>query len=309
MRVNKSRFSIFYIFYYIKVLIIRIRQVNRAVYDYITSFEIFKQPIILTPNDCFIKVRKEKFDGSYITNDDEDEVIQNINYSINVEETLYDKENYKKTLEESDNVLETSWKRRIMIDHTPRGNIIMYYDPYKLAFCYYSDISSFPYNLLNASAMKYCIQYYCRDLFMDNQETPKDNETKLIKIHFEDKEKIDESTEEGKKKKETMDILKDAPFLKRKQAKDDKKESNETKKTKETKDGVSGSEQPKDDRLPYRNKFVYMGKTTNFQLLNKQPIIHKMNGFSTDLLKPIAEETELQNQVMSWRDYKNKTKA
>ena len=71
------------------------------------------------------------FDGSYITNDDEDEVIQNINYSINVEETLYDKEDYKKTLEESDNVLETSWKRRIMIDHTPRGNIIMYYDPYK----------------------------------------------------------------------------------------------------------------------------------------------------------------------------------
>jgi hypothetical protein len=45
----------------------------------------------LTPNDCFIKARKEKFDGSYITNDDEEEVRQNINYSINVEETLYDK--------------------------------------------------------------------------------------------------------------------------------------------------------------------------------------------------------------------------
>ena len=74
----------------------------------------------------------------------------------NVEKEFYTKETYNNALEQENNILESNWKKRILIENTPRGNVYMYYDAYKLGFSYYSDTSSLSYNLLNAVAMKYC---------------------------------------------------------------------------------------------------------------------------------------------------------
>lgn len=93
-----------------------------------------------------------------------------INSSI--QPIFYDSDSYKDAIALANNELENYWKRRILFENTPRGNIIMHYDAYKLGFTYYSDTSGLPYSLLNAVAMKYVRIYKCRDFFVDTQITP-----------------------------------------------------------------------------------------------------------------------------------------
>jgi hypothetical protein len=47
------------------------------------------------------------------------------------------------------------------------GNVIMYYDFYKMAFCYYCDMDGVNYNVMNACVMKYVMMFHCMDLFVD----------------------------------------------------------------------------------------------------------------------------------------------
>jgi hypothetical protein len=47
------------------------------------------------------------------------------------------------------------------------GNIIMYYDVFRMSFAYYSDTQGVHYNVLNACAMRYVCMFHCMDLFMD----------------------------------------------------------------------------------------------------------------------------------------------
>lgn len=110
----------------------------------------------------YIEKEKKKFLDTYS--------IADANNSI--DPVLYNEEEYKKLVVSEDNNLETYWQSRILFENTPRGNIIMYYDAYKLGFAYYSDISGLPYSLLNAVAMKYVRIYKCRDFFIDTSITP-----------------------------------------------------------------------------------------------------------------------------------------
>jgi hypothetical protein len=105
-------------------------------------------------------------------------------YSENIATGFYEKDGLKQMLIEANNPLELEWKRRILYESTPRGNIMMHYDPYKLGFVYYSDTNIMNVSLLNAAAMKYCITYRCRDLFVDNGVTPENRHSALIPIHF-----------------------------------------------------------------------------------------------------------------------------
>jgi hypothetical protein len=110
----------------------------------------------------YIEKEKKKFLEIYSNED--------ANYSI--DPVFYNEEEYKKTMASEENLLEKYWQSRILFENTPRGNIIMYYDAYKLGFAYYSDISGLPYSLLNAVSMKYVRIYKCRDFFIDTHITP-----------------------------------------------------------------------------------------------------------------------------------------
>jgi hypothetical protein len=107
----------------------------------------------------------KKFLETYSTTETTD-----INSSI--QSVFYDSDSYKNAIAAANNELENYWKRRILFENTPRGNIIMHYDAFKLGFTYYSDTSGLPYSLLNAVAMKYVRIYKCRDFFVDTQITP-----------------------------------------------------------------------------------------------------------------------------------------
>lgn len=209
---------------------------------------------------------------------------------------FYDKKILSDELQDANNEIESSWKRRILFEHTPRGNIVMYYDPYKLGFAYYSDNAGIPYNLLNGVAMKYVRLFRCQDFFFDNYDI--DQVSILIKVHTEE-EKKEESEEKKKQSDEFKNKMKDAPFLKRKKL--DQKKKDKDKKDEET-------DKEKDERPKYRNCFVHMGKMYNFSFLNSLPPIKRNKiSFSSDLLNALDQETDLQKRVLSWKDYKKTT--
>ena len=214
-------------------------------------------------------------------------------WNTNVSLDFYDNKKLKASLREANNELERAWKTKLLFEYTPRGNIVMYYDPYKMGFAYYSDNTSIPYSILNAVAMKYVTTFRCHDFFFDNQDLKK--LSPLIKIHS--TEVKEESKEQKKESDAFKQKMKDAPFLKRR--KQDKKEEPVNKESKETE--IKKEEPPK-----HINCFVHMGKMYNFSFLNVPAKIKNNNAnFSSGFLDALEQETSLQKQVMNYKDYKN----
>lgn len=92
--------------------------------------------------------------------------------NINIDPNLYDYEKRKDIFKEEKNECEEHWKRKLMYEFTPRGNVIVYYNPYKHAFMYYSDENSIPYNIMQYVAKKYAVMFRCRDFFIDPDTFP-----------------------------------------------------------------------------------------------------------------------------------------
>ena len=130
---------------------------------------------IKSPVDMYIENHTSRFLKTYESTD---------TYNENIDNCFYTKDALTEMLVEANNRLELEWKRRLLYECTPRGNLIMYYDPYKLGFVYYSDTNVFSVALLNMVAMKYCLTYRCRDFFVDNGITTDDKHSPLIPIHY-----------------------------------------------------------------------------------------------------------------------------
>ena len=172
----------------------------------------------------------------------------------NVETIFYDKEQYNKLVAEKGNALETAWKQRILYESTPLGNVIMYYDAYKKAFSYYADIS-ISYNILNAVAMKYVMMFRCGDFFIDNSITDKESP-------FTHEHEIDVSVKKDSttKKDNKFDIHK-GPFAKLKKYENKKGLVEGKEKDEETLQGKQ--------KHVVKNKFVYLGKSRDFDFLKR----------------------------------------
>lgn len=222
---------------------------------------------ILDITDKYIETTKKRF----LT-------IESLTPNINIESTFYDKKEYQEVMQISDNVLERAWKTRILFESTPRGNIIMFFNPYKQGFSYYSDSYNLPYNLLNAVAMKYVMTYKCRDFFMDDGIIT----SPLIKIH------ADKESAQIKKKL-------DSNTVKMIQTRSMKQNSNANK-PKEIK---------KTEPEHNVNRFICMGKIVNFQFIQKPNKVSSINGFKSNLLDNLSEETDLQKKVMDYKAFKN----
>ena len=244
----------------------------------------YPAPVIknkLTETDEYIEKETERFllyNGGTCTNKSE-----------NISKDFYNKDLLKDATKDEDNELEKAWRRRILMETTPRGNVYMYYDVYKLGFAYYSDVNSLPYMLLNAVAMKYCRIFKCTDFFIDqNVFTEKNNESPLIQIHHIEKKK---KTSGDDVKKLSRKILQDAPFAKLK-----KNEGN-----------VSTNPNSKADMVENKNivtnKFINLGKIYNMNILNK-PVKKTVAEFNSPFLDNLKEEHDLQQTAMSYKKYK-----
>ena len=80
------------------------------------------------------------------------------------------------------------FKNNFVIEYTPLGNVLLFYNHEKLAFEYYSDLT-IPYRYLETVSRKYVLTYKYRPLYIDMEEELKEYEKKL-----EEKEKIKSET-------------------------------------------------------------------------------------------------------------------
>jgi hypothetical protein len=185
----------------------------------------------------------------------------------NIDPICYSLTEFQESILPENNTLEQEWKRRILVEYTPRGNVIMYYDIFKHAFAYASD-NYIPYNVLNACAMKYVVTFRCIDFFVDSMILPDEiiSPFSLLQNEAEIKKKEDAET----KKKDLGISFTDAPFAKLKNYSSQKEKESESDKPK-SKAG---------DMVKYSNNFRNLGKISNISFLLKPKKNHPITSNS-----------------------------
>jgi hypothetical protein len=241
----------------------------------------------------YVEKHKTKFLKTF-----DSEYANKITMNFNIDTVYYSKKQFQEMLKDVNNPLERQWKTRLLFETTPRGNIIMFYDPYKLGFAYYCD-QSLPYDIINAVAMKYVVVFQCQEFFMDEHIVPQDKPSPLLKLVEEDKP---EKTLDTKNEKEDMEKIKSGPFAKFKNY------NKVSSKVSENKKNANKSE--KLEKQKERNRFINLGKICNFKLLQIPPSKKKTNPvFESQLANDLFENSSVQKQVFSYRDFKQKLKT
>lgn len=239
-------------------LYIYIYYVNFIAFFYRIWYSIFPRPFLEIPKDdtqLYIDEKTEQFLKIYPRTEEERKTCNR-----NIDERCYSLESFQKLIQDETNELEPEWKRRLLFENTPRGNIIMYYDMYKQAFAYVSD-QHMNYSILNACAMKYVQIYRCIDFFLDGNILPDDIISPFVLLQ-EESEKI-EKEKQSEKKKEIGVNFNNAPFAKLKTYRDSEL-------IKDKKVSFKENNIPKMiAKIKPKNIFRYLGKISNLSLLQK----------------------------------------
>ena len=216
-------------------------------------------------------------------------LLRNPRYNENIDSIFLNRDEYKEYMKIPENDLEKKWRTRILIENTPRGNIIMYYDAYKEAFAYYSDQYGIPYRILNIVAMKYVMKFRCVDFFIDELALyGSKNPSLFIDIIN------NEMKEEKEKKAKSMNHLvksnmtQNLPFVQTK--KESKKEPKKL--------------ELQEEKM--KNRFIHAGKIHNFSIL-QLPKKHKTvnKALFSDKITEYDEMFSLQKEAEQNRfDYK-----
>lgn len=165
-----------------------------------------KPKTYLDENAAFIEPLKTRFLQTFDN--------KKIDYNYNIHTFFYHKKEYDKFMTQANNSLEQIWKTRILWENTPRGNVLMFYDPYKMAFAFYCDQKVVSYDVLNAIAMKYVIIFRCRNFFIDESIVPQHHISPIIKIHFSEDVKTTQTKEVKKTFAKLRDYTKENPNTK-----------------------------------------------------------------------------------------------
>ena len=218
--------------------------------------------IELTPEQKYKATEKTKFIEIYKNKDI---------YNDNIDQCFYQVVEYNKAIQPTNNDLEQKWKRRILFENTPRGNIIMYYDPFKRGFAYHTD-QNISYSLLNTVVMKYVRMFRCLDFFIDEEEIPMGHVSPFMIL--------DKETGSSKldKKGDKIDT-KSGPFLKSKRL------------------VISNKNDKLISKEKIKNKIIYYGKLVNFDFLNKPIIANNANNANN-------EEKKETKSNLNYSDYK-----
>lgn len=215
------------------------------------------------PIIAFVKQRQDRLLRTYD---------KTIDMNANIEPIFYNKQKFSECMREENNPLESRWKKNLLYESTPRGNIFMYYDVYKSGFAYYADQNCIPYSILNAMAMKYVVVYVCRDFFVDDS---------IIKVPS------------GLADRE---LTTDPVVLK----KPSNKPSNEhMAKFKNYK--TMDKEKDKDNGSIVRNKFISLGKPYNLSIIQKTSKIPKLDMSGSG---PSKYDAIFSKPKLSYKDFK-----
>lgn len=236
--------------------------------------------------------------------------------SNNIEPVFYNRAEYVGLSWKEMETIKNRWKQRVLIEPSPihPSSIIMFYNPEKFAFSYYSDMVISSYDLLNAVAMKYTTQFFCQDFFVDEATT---NKSALLPIHrdefmFDPTQKTGETSETEEKKgeektNEALQIIQENNALFKKLKVNVKASSNRT-----AKEIKKEENQTTENKLLCKNRFIYLGRVRDFNPLKKQLTLK--NGGKLVLFPEMAEHAEptetdksvFMGSVMGWKNFKEK---
>jgi hypothetical protein len=182
----------------------------------------------------------------------------------NIDLVLYDFDKRKELFANPGNEPEKMWKSRILLENTPRGNVMVYYNPYTLSFQYYSDEQIIPYKIMQQVAMKYVVMYRCKDFFID-MENRGDNKMLAVLQKEEDslkskKMKVNDITKCVNIQSESKDVFA--------ALKDYRSEVKPTEVKTDTKADTKPAPKPA-PKPKFSNKFVRIGKMCEFNITQK----------------------------------------
>jgi hypothetical protein len=216
----------------------------------------------------------------------------------NIGPDLYDYDARKTLFAEEKNETERLWKTRILYESTERGNILFYYNPYRLSFEYYSDAQIIPYKILQYVAKKYVAMNRCRDFYIDMVDRPANKMVVVLRKEEEamksKKMKVNDITKlvdkELANKDNIFESLKDYRI-----AVGSPSVSGPTGSTGPTVPKVTKvtNKEPKEKPLEFANKYVRLGKISEFNITQKPP--KKSIAQTNELLfssKPITKMTD-----------------
>jgi len=245
----------------------------------------------------------KKFLATYDSEDNNEPFPGSLKYNVSMDEIFYRPKELLDFLKTPNNNLENKWKKKILIENTPRGNIIMFYDVYKNGFSYYSDQTYVPYTLLNAVAMKYVRIYLCRDLFIDDKNIPKNTKayiSPLVEIYKGTVLGADVAVVSGGEKEKNNSRNNSSVFLKKKTPLESYLSSKFQKKNDSYfqnlfgRGGVGGGgENTTEPPIYNTNRFLFQGKVCNFSIIDKPKPKKKLFLTKSLLFNDLfAEQTE-----------------
>lgn len=217
----------------------------------------------------------------------------------NIDPDLYDYDARKTLFAEEKNEPERLWKTRILYESTERGNVLFYYNPYRLSFEYYSDAQIIPYKILQYVAKKYVSMNRCRDFYIDMVARPANKMMVVLRKEEEamksKKMKVNDITKlvdkELANKDNIFESLKEHRIAVGSPSVSGPTGSSSAAVTKGH--GQKPLNEPKEKPLEFANKYVRLGKISEFNITQKPP--KKSIAQTNELLfssKPITRMTD-----------------
>lgn len=186
-------------------------------------------------------------------------------------------------------------KNNIIMEKTPLGNVVMFYNNSRASFEYYSD-STIPYRYLEVLGRKYVITYNCKRIYVDMSKELEDAEKKLA----EKKQK----EEEEKKKQAAVEKTKSNPIAATEEPQ--KKNVFAKFKTYNKDTSIKAAAVPLDRPAPAKqtapqeekvvkeraNRYSFEGKLANFSFLKKvdKKAVDKRYGLSFSEFKKMQQK-------------------
>ena len=114
------------------------------------------------PLDLYLEARLRKFDEFVRARDPRHS--QNISSRIYVSAAAAAEATVNPV---DDRRLREQWQRSLLLESTPRGTVVMFFDLFHFGFAYYSDSTQTP-TLLTAVARKYVMTFFCLDFYLED---------------------------------------------------------------------------------------------------------------------------------------------
>jgi hypothetical protein len=200
----------------------------------------------------------------------------------NIDPVLYDFLKRKETFVSPDNELEKQWKSRILIENTPRGNVMIYFNPYLLSYQYYSDEQIIPYKILEQVATKYVVMFRCKDFFIDPGKRPSNKILEVLQKEEDSlkskKMKVNDITKCVNIQSESKDVFASLKNYRSEakpteakptEAKPTEAKPTEAKPTDKAKLTKEPKAKNKTEEPKFSNKFVRIGKMCEFNITQK----------------------------------------